>query len=82
MDDKAFDFLASFDSALQKEVMSNFRPRKEDWKGEEDYSALITSYVRLVQQKRQRGQSAQHGECLSGIGRRIEKGVGGAGMGV
>merc|ERR1712187_1105251 len=45
MDDRAWDFLTTCSSGVQRRVMGDFRPRSE---GDSDYSGLITSFVRTI----------------------------------
>lgn len=63
MDDRAFDFLVKADAAVREAVVRDFRPRRED----SHYSALVTNFVRQVQNRLARtsrgdeGQRQDHG---------------------
>lgn len=58
MDDRAFSALQQASSAVQDVVISDFKPRRE---GEDDYSALVMSFVRAVQTRVGAGRPVSRG---------------------
>jgi len=63
MDDRAFGFLESSRPEVRATVVSDFRPRRE---GEDDYSALVMSFVRAVQTRTGTGRGRDEEKGRSG----------------
>jgi hypothetical protein len=56
MDPRAFDCLCDASGEVQRTILTRFKPKRE---GEDDYSALVTTFVRSVQARLDSGTSTR-----------------------